>query len=288
MKFIQSVLLIVSLLVFSDNARGSDIIYNRQDSLIYESYIEKHKGQANLPVNEIIINTAKYFLGKPYTASTLEASDKEKLIINLREFDCTTLVENCIALSLTIKSGDLSFKNYSAILMKLRYRNGEIKGYTSRLHYTSDWIYENERQNIIKDITANIGGKNIPKRINFMSTHPQLYKHLKNNPQNINKLKETEEDIYNRNHYIIIPKSLITKHSEGIKNGDIIGFATSVPGLDYSHIGIAYWEEENLHFIHASSKMKEVVIEEKTLSDYCVGSKSCSGISVLRVNDKKL
>jgi len=279
-----TILLLFSVLAISVAAKGKDIIYSESDSLIYETYVKQFAGQKDTPFNELLINTARYFLGKPYVAATLETSDDEKLIINLREFDCTTLVENCIALALTIKSDNLSFENYCQNLASLRYRNGKVEGYNSRLHYTSDWIYENMKQGIIKDISPETGGKHIIKKIDFMTTHPHLYKHLKSNPENIKKLEKIETDINSRNSYIIIPVGSITESEKNIQDGDIIAFATSVSGLDYSHIGIAYWQTGKLHFIHASSRLKKVVIEEKTLSDYCRNSKSCTGISALRTN----
>ena len=167
----------------------------------------------------------------------------------------------------------------------MRYRGGEIKGYTSRLHYTSDWIYENERNNLLRNNSTDIGGKIINHPLSFMSGHPQSYKHLKDNEANVSKMKEIERTVNNRNNYRIIPVESISKNKEKIESGDIVVFATSLQGLDYSHIGIAYWQNGELHFIHASSKQKQVVIEKKTLVEYCVDSKSCLGISILRINN---
>ena len=39
-------------------------------------------------------------------------------------------------------------------LQKIRYRDGVIDGYTSRLHYTSDWIENGVRQGFLEDVTA--------------------------------------------------------------------------------------------------------------------------------------
>lgn len=286
MKPVRLVILILSLLVLSNVVKGGDIISTPSDVRIYETYIKQFEKQRDRPFEEILINTAKYFLGKPYVASTLEISDAERMVINLREFDCTTFVENCIALSQVIKSGDFSYNNYLQTLITMRYRDGEVAGYTSRLHYTSDWIYENEKHGLLKNISSEIGGEKVKKDINFMTMHPQLYKHLKNNAQNIDKLDKIEKDISKRNAYEVLPTVAIYDNEQKIKTGDIIVFATSIAGLDYSHIGIAYWQKEKLHFIHASSKAKQVIIEQKTLLEYCQTSKNCTGVTVLRINQK--
>lgn len=285
MKKLRLTILGALFLIALQAVGAKDILYSKADSLIFEAYIKQFATQRDKPVDELIINTAKYFLDKPYVAFTLETSDNEKLVINLREFDCTTFVENCIALSLTLKDGKLSFESYCKNLQGIRYRNGRIDGYTSRLHYTGDWIYENQRRGMIKDMSAGLGGKYHQKDIDFMSTHPQSYKHLKDNEANIGKIKEVEDNINNRNSYVVVPTSSIPSIEKEIRNGDIVAFATSINGLDYSHIGIAYWEKGRLHFIHASTRLKKVIIEEKTLSEYCRGSKSCTGISILRVID---
>jgi hypothetical protein len=281
----RKLVLLFSLLTLFGAIKGQNVIYTEADSLIYDGYIKKFSQDKNKPFSELIIATARYFLGKPYVASTLEVAEKEALVVNLRELDCTTFVENCIALSGIIKSGDLSFKDFCNMLTYIRYREGRVEGYPSRLHYTSDWVYDNEKKGILKNISGETGGQDVRKTINFMSSHPQSYRHLKDKPENVEKMKEIENEINARDAYIIIPVSAIPSASKGIRNGDIIAFATSVAGLDYSHVGIACWENGKLHFIHASSTMKKVVAEKKTLLNYCRDSKGCTGISVFRVND---
>lgn len=286
MKPARLVILIFSLFTLSNMAKGGDIVSTPADLRIYEAYIKQFEKQKDKPFEEIFINTAKYFLGKPYVASTLEVPGTERMVVNLREFDCTTFVENCIALSQVIKSGDFSYDNYLQTLITMRYRDGEVAGYTSRLHYTSDWIYENEKHGLLRNISSEIGGEKVKKDVNFMTTHPQLYKHLKGNAQNIEKLDKIEKNISKRNAYEILPTAAIYNSQQKIKTGDIIVFATSIAGLDYSHIGIAYWQKEELHFIHASSKARQVIIEQKTLLEYCQTSKSCTGVTVLRINQE--
>ena len=63
----------------------------------------------------------------------------------------------------------------------------------------------------------------------------------------------------------------------------MIAFTTSIKGLDTTHTGFAYKKDGKLTFIHASSAKNNVVIDEKTLSDYCKKQKSCTGITVMLV-----
>ncbi|NDV78672.1 N-acetylmuramoyl-L-alanine amidase-like domain-containing protein [Dysgonomonas sp. 511] len=284
-KLILSILLFI-LSASASKAAESGTIYTRQDSIIYEGYISKFASKQDVPLNQLLTETAKYFLNKPYVAATLEVSGDEKLVINLREFDCTSFVENCIALSQAIKSGDRSFSNYCRLLTRIRYRDGIIHSYASRLHYSTEWVMQNRDRDIWENIAMQLGGGKVKKTIDFMSTHPASYKHLKNNPANISQIKDIEQKINDADAYVLVEKSGISRIANKIKDGDIILFATSVPGLDYSHMGIAHWQNGRLHFIHASSKHKAVIAEPRTLAKYCNDSKSCTGITVLRMKEQ--
>jgi hypothetical protein len=76
-----------------------------------------------------------------------------------------------------------------AQLQFLRYRDGKIDGYPSRLHYTTDYWFNGEKKGILKVVTKEIFGENnvkeIPKPINFMTKHRDSYKHLKTNDNNL-------------------------------------------------------------------------------------------------------
>ena len=104
----------------------------------------------------------------------------EHLVINLRELDCVTFVENVVALAWLVTSREKSFEAFRRMLRKIRYRQGRLQGYTSRLHYFSDWIYDNEKKGIVRDVTKEIGGRPSRKAVTFMTTHADLYPPLKN------------------------------------------------------------------------------------------------------------
>jgi hypothetical protein len=50
-------------------------------------------------------------------------------------------------------------------------------------------------------------------------------------------------------------------------------------------LAFAYRLGDKLTFIHASSIEGKVVIDEKTLADYCDSQESCTGIMVVKIND---
>lgn len=281
MKKVFALFLLLAMVL---NTRAA-VVYTKQDSLIYEKYISQLKAEATLPIGELIVKTALFFRDTPYVASTLDNNQEEQLVVNLHQFDCTTFVENCIALSRTLKTGNYSFSNFCNQLKSIRYRDGEIEDYTSRLHYVTDWIYNNSKRGILEDKTLTLGGIKDTKTIHFMSTHTDAYKALRNDSKLRQKIANIEQQINNRAEYYVLKKEDINKVGNRINNGDIIAFATGIAGLDYSHISIAYHYNGKLTFIHASSRAMKVIIEPQPLYDYCLKSSKCTGISIFRAID---
>ena len=252
----------------------------QSDKGIFESYLNSVQIVDKLCLDILMDETAKFFLGVPYVGKTLEY-EPERLIVNLREMDCMTFVENVLALAEASASGTPSWQTYLEKLQQIRYRDGKIEDYTSRLHYTSDWIYENEKKGLIADITKEIGGVPLAMDVSFVSTHPESYMQLQSHPEYIAVMAKKEKEINSRQYYYI-PKEEIDKQEAQIRTGDIVCFITSIKGLDISHVGIVHKEGDKMTFIHASSGKKRVIINEESLQDYVLGIKKSKGIMVLR------
>lgn len=229
-----------------------------------------------------ILEVGKLFLQTPYVGGTLETDGDEKLVVNLRELDCTTYLENVVVLASISKQNKFSENDFLKKLKELRYRKGEIKDYTSRLHYFSDWIYENEQKGIVKNVTSEIGGVEYKKEINFMSNHIDSYPALKADSSLIVSIQNTENAINGRDLFYI-PEDNVQNVEDKIHNGDLIAITTKIKGLDISHVGIAIHVNDRLHLIHASSLAKEVVISDIPLANILKESKLQSGIMVARV-----
>lgn len=238
----------------------------------------------NKPVNEIIIEIGKSFIGLDYEANTLEKGDKEELVIHLTGLDCYTFLESCIVFARCIRKSDTTFNCYRSELENIRYRNGKLDDYPSRLHYFSDWIYDMNKRGIAEDITKKIGGEPYDNFVNFMSTHPNSYKRLKHNPDFIEEIEEIEKEINSREYYYI-PQTKIKLVEDKIQSGDIIGITTNISGLDISHTGIAIRSKDGrVHLLHAPNVGKKIEISEKPLAEYIQSIKQQTGIMVLRVS----
>ena len=236
-----------------------------------------------------LVLAAKRLLGQPYEAGTQEGRD-ERLRIYLTRTDCILFAETCLGLVRTVQrcGAQATFEDLAQTLQSTRYRDGAVDGYASRLHYTTEWIRQGERTGAFEDLSESLGGVRDARRIDFMSTHPDSYAPLKGESQyakdNRGRIREMETRVSALPRFYI-PKDRLADVEDRIQSGDILCFATSIDGLDYSHVVIAYRAKagDPLGFIHASTSAKAVVIEPRTLGEYLRANGRILGISVLRV-----
>ncbi len=234
-------------------------------------------------MGELAVEAGKQFMGTPYVAKTLELPGQEQLVINVLGLDCTTFLENVVVLSRLMKRKSLTQEDYEKELEQIRYKEGKLDQYPSRLHYFTDWIYDNQQKGVIEDMTPKIGGKPYPKEINFMSSHRDSYAQLKDEHYYA-AIIETEKERNDRDYeYCHIPKDELPKVEMHIQHGDLIAITTPIKGLDVVHVGIAFRREGILHMLHASTGSNEVEITENPLVEYLAEKKSQSGIMVARL-----
>ena len=276
---------IILALLFLQTFITAQSLYTDEDVEICKSKFDfaVKKDLKNKPINDVMIEVGKTFLGLGYEAFTLEKGEAEQLVIHLSGLDCYTFFESSLVFAKCIKNGKTSFEDYQKELTNIRYRDGKINGYPSRLHYASDWLYDNNNRGNVKDITQQIGGIEFSKKIDFMSTHSDSYKQLKNNPEFVKEIKSIEDSINSRKYYYI-PQNFIECVEDSIHNGDIILLTASADGLDISHTGMAIkMDDGRIHFLHAPLRGKKIQITEQPLSDYVKSVDRHTGIMVARV-----
>lgn len=260
---------------------SSKIIVTDKDKVLLQEKLDKFSKDSNLPTGELMLKIGNDFKGTPYVGKTLDIINEENLVVNLRELDCTTFVENCLAIARTIKKGKPTFESFTNELEKIRYRNGQLNGYVSRLHYFGEWITDNAAKSIVEDITLKLGGLKCPVILNFMSTHPDLYPQLTANPVLINEIKQIEIQV-SATPFSFIPKEKIAAYEDEILDGDIVALVTKIPGLDVSHVGILFKKDGRVFLLHASLSGGKVETTKVPLADYLKDSKNTTGIFIVR------
>ena len=253
-----------------------------QESLKVESWLRE---SVTLPKDSCrTLHFAKQMLGVPYVAGTLDNNDEERLVVHLDKLDCTTFVEVVLALAITEKEGKCDYASFKESLQKVRYRNGELNGYASRLHYFSDWIRDNERKGFVKECTSETPcARKQALWLNFMSTHSDSYLPMKKDASLVKEIASLEKE-WQGIEISYIPKEHLKLPPDElkIKNGDILSITTNIKGLDVVHVGFAFWKGEKLHLLHASSVAKKVIEDPQSLYDYAKNKKAHTGVRVIR------
>jgi hypothetical protein len=250
--------------------------YTQEDLTLFRNFLQYAKDG-----NNDVIRIARFFAGTPYVGGTLEGDSTERLRINLRELDCMTLTENVIALCLLLQGDEHTFENFCSILQRIRYRNGTLDGYLSRLHYSSEWLHDNRHKGLLELPVLPACLDYVPN-VSYMSAHCGMYPALSAHPEWCAGMKSIEQQI-NKLKFCRIPKQQLESLGNAVQNGDIILITTNISGLDISHMGFALLQNGKTYLLHASSEAKKVVVSKETLYEYLARHKSHSGIIVARI-----
>lgn len=256
------------------------------------------KMQLSVPLSmaQGVVAIGSTFIGNPYPKSNVDTTKKtatggvvlqpiqqEVLVVNLKKFDCVTFVESMIALTQTRREAAPNFDVFKKYLTAVRYRNSAVD-YAARLHYFSDWLYENEKRGILKNITKEIGGEAFNKQVFFMSFKRDTFYGNMADPTTFNTVKSIEEAITKREKWYI-PKDKVAAIESKLKDGDIIGITNVMEGMDMAHAGIVLWQNGRAYMLHASSQFRQVIVTDVPLVDYLLRNKGQSGIMVARLKD---
>lgn len=240
---------------------------------------------------DVLAAVGERFVGTPYAPGTLELPGPERLVVNLETLDCVTFVETVLVLARLARTGDRAFARdpdrlrsaFVSELTRIRYRGGVLDGYASRLHYFSEWIADNERKGLVRDMSLEIGGVPDSSSVDFMSAHPEAYAQLAD-PAVRASIASVEARIGGvARHYL--PAREIAARARLIRDGDIIAATSAVDGLDVAHTGIALWRDGQLKLLHAPLVGSHVQITEGTLAQRIERLGGQDGIMVARPVD---
>lgn len=260
----------------------SSLQAKEQDSLKVEKWL---KEAISLPADSCrTLHFAKQMLGVPYVAGTLDGNEEEELVVRLDALDCTTFVETVLAFCIADKREQRTFEGFKKALTQIRYRDGILDGYTSRLHYFSDWIRNNEQMGFVKECTSETSCSQ-PKELwlDFMTTHVDSYLPMKKNPELVKEMAAHEKNWQGTVVYYIPKENFNLPPGElKIKDGDVLALVTNIKGLDIVHVGFAFWKEDKLHLLHASSKAKKVIEDPQTQYESSKNTKAHIGVRAIR------
>ena len=243
-----------------------------------------------LPLGARAIRVGELAIGTVYEPNTLEAYIKaggdprgvEPITLSLTRFDCVTLVESCIAVARASDDGARpSWEKFSREVERMRYRGGRRQGYTSRLHYFSEWISDGENRGLVKNLGEELGGINDTRPLRFMTGHRESYPALADDKV-FSEIGEMERRL-DGNPRWVIPTEKIASVQDRIQSGDVIAFATAIPGIDVTHAAFAYRGPDGiLRVLHAPLSGGQVEITRTTLPEYVAKIRRSTGILIAR------
>ena len=242
------------------------------------------------PLGRAATRVGKLAAGTPYVPATLEAylraggspSGTEPLTLSLTRFDCVTLVESCLAVARAAAGeGAPSWERFAREIERMRYRGGERRGYSSRLHYFSEWIADGEKRGIVRSLGAELGGVEDLRPLRFMTEHRDRYPALAD--EGVFRKIEAIERGLDAHPRRLVPTARIPEVAGRIESGDVLAFATAVPGLDVSHAAFAYRGGDGmLRVLHAPLSGGVVEIARATLPEYVAAIRRSTGIMIAR------
>jgi Protein of unknown function (DUF1460) len=245
--------------------------------------------RAELSLGSSVGRVGELAAGTPYQPYTLDAylragnsSSTEPLTLSLTRFDCVTLVETCLAVSRVARArGIPTWEGFGREIERMRYRDGIRRSYSSRLHYFSEWIADGARRGLLQDLGPELGGALDSRPLRFMTEHRDKYPALQ------------DEEVFHEMHAIeleldsrprrVVPTKRIPEVVGKIETGDVLAFATEIPGLDVTHSALAYRDKSGtLRVLHAPLSGGVVEVTRTTLPEYVSAIRRSTGILVAR------
>ena len=134
---------------------------------------------------------------------------------------------------------------------------------------------------MLRDLGASRGGVEDARPLRFMTEHRSSYPALADDGV-FAAIAAMERELDARPR-LLVPTERIAAVADAIETGDVLAFATSIPGLDVTHSAFAWRDAEGiLRVLHAPLSGGVVETSASTLPDYVRAIRRSTGILVAR------
>jgi hypothetical protein len=178
---------------------------------------------------------SRALLGTTYKSHPLKGSAerKEIFVMNCEGFDCVTYCESVLAAAIAHNVDE-----FRVALRQIRYRNG-IVNWRERNHYFGEWSRNNSDNGICSRVA-------MPGSIQLERT--------------AHWLRKLEKQTFS---VAAIPQAVFLANKQVLRTGDIIGFVSDRPRLDYFHIGFIAFDSCGRLMLRHASRSKRRVLDER-------------------------
>jgi hypothetical protein len=173
--------------------------------------------------------------GTRYRENTLVGGPRlaERFIVRDDAFDCVTFCETVLAAAIAHDIGE-----FEQVLRTIRYHDG-IVTWRERNHYFFEWSRHNVENKTCRAIAMD-GAVELQKTVYW---HKDLGRR--------------------RFAMAVIPRAAFLANQRQLANGDIVGFVTMRPSLDYFHIGFVVHGSLGELLLRHASKSRHRVLDER-------------------------
>jgi hypothetical protein len=194
--------------------------------------------------------------GTRYRGYTLIGGPRqaEKFVVRDDGFDCVTFCETVLAAANAHNVAE--FENR---LRMIRYQNGVVD-WRARNHYFFEWSQHNIDNKTCRPIAID-GAVELQKTVYW---HRELGRR--------------------RFDMSVIPRAALLANQAQLASGDIIGFVTQRPNLDYFHVGFIAFENGELLLRHAALSRRRVLDERM---DRFLAANRVRYVTLLRAEESK-
>jgi hypothetical protein len=186
-------------------------------------------------IGERIDVISRALIDRPYVSYPLIGGPHrpEQFVVRDDAFDCVTFCETVLAAARSFGPGD-----FEPQLRKIRYRDGEI-AWIARNHYFADWATNNIANGVCRAIVLPDAAV-VEKTVSYMRGLPIEHVTLTS-----------------------IPAASVLAHAERLATGDIVGFLSRRPGIDYFHTGFIVIAKDGGLWLRHAARSKGRVLDQR-------------------------
>jgi len=173
--------------------------------------------------------------GARYRGYTLIGGPRqpEKFVARDDGFDCITFCETVLAAAKAANLGE-----FEQVLRAIRYHNGVV-AWRERNHYFFEWSQHNIDNKTCRSIAMD----------GSVELHKSVYWH-----RELGRRRFT---------MTVIPRATLLANKSQLAPGDIVGFVTVRPNLDYFHVGFIAFDKDGELLLRHASQSRHRVLDER-------------------------
>lgn len=193
------------------------------------------EARAKGPISQRIDFISGALRGTRYQGYTLIGGPTrpEQFVVRDDAFDCVTFCETVLAAALAANRSE-----FDTVLRTVRYHNGVV-AWRERNHYFFEWCQNN---------VAN-------KTCRWVRMHGAI---------DLEKTVDTQAGLSRRQFAMnVIPSAAFLANKSKLERGDIIGFVSRRPNLDYFHTGFIAFDKTGALLLRHASQSRRRVLDER-------------------------